>query len=763
MDALSKKRDAIVKDVETKYPYPSDFVMLRKKVKESWKEWVNQVPVVGFNSGKYDMNMIKEYFVKRVSFDEEKDGFAAKKDNGYMFITTSRFKFLDVKNYIGPGLSYDAGCRSMGFKLHKLVFPYEWLDSYEKLNFPCHNIVFQDFFSTRDGGCIMQRTKNALLKHQLFTKEYIQDRQCKTMDDVLRVYNLADVKPFAEALKKTAEQYYPDKIDMLKDAVSIPEISMTYVLNKALDNDKNLELYAPGGACNMCKKMKNQLDGCECNGALKIGAYCTDCQKALKSMNGCKCDPTETCNLLKTGMVGGPAQVFTRYHEKDVTYIRSNIEREKLCKKIIGYDANALYLYCPGDVMPCGKDKLTVIEKLYDKMQIQTFERNVLEDKFFGFAQVDIEVPHNLKDKFSEMPPLLVVDEITDNCIPEEMKLYKKLTGRKTIKGTKKLLGVTKAKKILLYSPLLKWYLNHGMVITGVHHLIGYEPGRPFAWFPEEVANARRQAENDPSKKQLGDVSKLKGNSFYGKMIEDLIRHLSTIFTSNERKVDETLRSPFFVDLEEIGSAYETKTRIRTVQIKRPYQFGIAVYQLAKLRMLEFYYDFLNKCIDRSDFELCYMDTDSFYLALSGNSLDDIVKALLKKEYLSDKTNWLATDKFSERTPGLFKPEFVGTRGVWLTAKCYLVQNEEEMYTNKENKYSCKGVSKKQNDMCFKRYKDVLDIFQNMSEEVDKAINKGFRVHEQGLVTYEQNKPGLSAYYDKRFVLPGGMHTRPLF
>ena len=207
------------------------------------------------------------------------------------------------------------------------------------------------------------------------------------------------------------------------------------------------------------------------------------------------------------------------------------------------------------------------------------------------------------------------------------------------------------------------------------------------------------------------------------------------------------------------------KKRKRTVQIKRPYQCGIAVYQLAKLRMLEFYYDFLDKYIDRSDFDLCYMDTDSFYLALSGNSLDDIVKASLKKEYLSDKTNWLATDKFSERTPELFKPEFVGTRGVWLTAKCYLVQNEEEMYTNKENKYSYKGVSKKQNDMCFKRYKDVLDIFQNMSElqEVDKAISKGFRVHEQGMVTYEQIKLGLSAYYDKRFVLPDGIHTRPLF
>ena len=60
-----------------------------------------------------------------------------------------------------------------------------------------------------------------------------------------------------------------------------------------------------------------------------------------------------------------------------------------------------------------------------------------LRTSFFGFAQVDIEVPHNLKDKFNEMPPLFVVDEIPDNCIPEEMKLHKKLTGRKQSKVQK--------------------------------------------------------------------------------------------------------------------------------------------------------------------------------------------------------------------------------------------------------------------------------------------------------------------------------------
>ena len=159
------------------------------------------------------------------------------------------------------------------------------------------------------------------------------------------------------------------------------------------------------------------------------------------------------------------------------------------------------------------------------------------------------------------------------------------------------------------------------------------------------------------------------------------------------------------------------------------------------------------------------MDTESFYLATSGYSPDEIVRPEMKLAYEADKKNWLATDKFSERTPGLFKPEFVGTRGVWLTPKCYLVQNQ----VLNENKYSSKGVSKQNNDLHFQRYKDVLDVFLKTrrdseleEKDIDKAKNVGFRVYDQGVVTYEQNKLGLSAYYDKRYVLADGIHTRPL-
>ena len=36
------------------------------------------------------------------------------------------------------------------------------------------------------------------------------------------------------------------------------------------------------------------------------------------------------------------------------------------------------------------------------------------------------------------------------------------------------------------------------------------------------------------------------------------------------------------------------------------------------------------------------------------------------------------------------------------------------------------------------------------------------RIYDQGVVTDEQNKLRLSAYYDKRYVLADRIHTRPL-
>ena len=51
-----------------------------------------------------------------------------------------------------------------------------------------------------------------------------KENGCTTMGNWPRAYNVADVVPFIETFRKMAEQYYPDKVDVCKDAVSIPSI-----------------------------------------------------------------------------------------------------------------------------------------------------------------------------------------------------------------------------------------------------------------------------------------------------------------------------------------------------------------------------------------------------------------------------------------------------------------------------------------------------------------------------------------------------------
>ena len=120
------------------------------------------------------------------------------------------------------------------------------------------------------------------------------------------------------------------------------------------------------------------------------------------------------------------AEQYYLDNEENITRIRSHEygEKSKLTKSFIGYNANALYLYCSGDAMPRDKNTLVVKEKSSDQKRIAKLSKDVLKEKFLGFPQADIELPHELYDKFSEMAPLFVVQEIPDCNIPKEMNIY---------------------------------------------------------------------------------------------------------------------------------------------------------------------------------------------------------------------------------------------------------------------------------------------------------------------------------------------------
>ena len=72
------------------------------------------------------------------------------------------------------------------------------------------------------------------------------------------------------------------------------------------------------------------------------------------------------------------------------------------------------------------------------------------------------------------------------------------------------------------------------------------------------------------------------------------------------------------------------------VEIDRPFQVGIALYQMAKLWVLQSYYDFLDTFVQRWDHEFIQMDTDRLYFGLSCDSVEEAVQgrgsASLKSE-----------------------------------------------------------------------------------------------------------------------------------
>ena len=67
---------------------------------------------------------------------------------------------------------------------------------------------------------------------------------------------------------------------------------------------------------------------------------------------------------------------------------------------------------------------------------------------------------------------------------------------------------------------------------------------------------------------------------------------------------------------------------------------AFSVYQLAKLRILQFYYDCLDKYVIREDFQLIQMDTDSMYMAITDENFDNIIKHEMKRVYELNKHLW---------------------------------------------------------------------------------------------------------------------------
>ena len=827
----------------------SHFFKSLNNIKKDLDRYVSQIPVIGFNSGKYDLNLIKKYIMSYIVQNyEEQDVHTIKKENSYLSISTVDMKFIDISNYLAAGCSYSQFLKAYGCDQPKGIFPYEWFDSFEKLNYPKLPEP-EDFYS--------KIKKDNPIKSESDYKKLQKIWEHKAMtrfEDYLIYYNNLDTGPFVIALGNMVKVYYDEGIDIFKDYITLPGVARRMLYNSSnskfsLFNSENANLYY----------------------------------------------------TFKQNIVGGPSIIFSRYQEKGVTDIK-NIPNNK-CQSVVGYDCNGLYSYAIRQEMPTGlyitrhkengfrpevseryidsyvwmdylmlTENIKILHKLnngkeirfgnylvdgycvstktvyeyngcyyhkcphncfifrgiksekwlkklektqekddikkiflltqglkyvsiqecdymrkvksktlslynnylptyYQKNRSTLSESQIIDDiqngLLFGAVEVDIAINDNLYDYFKEYPPFFCTCEVPMNVIGDHMSDFCK-NNDITFKNRKLLISGTKAKKILLATPLLKWYLNHNCNIKRIYQVIEFQPKKSFTSFIETVTENRILGDRHKDKSIIGDTYKLLSNSAYGSVLINKTKHCNIKYIDNKGKAVKMINSSNFKNLDIItNSVYEVEMYKNQINMDNPIQIGFFILQYAKLRMLEFYYDCLEKYLKTNSFELTETDTDSIYMALNEVTLAKCMKEEYYETYYKqiykqcndhDQAVWfprkccdnhIALDR---RFTGIFKEEFLGDKMISLCSKSYIIQNKKG-----KQKISCKGISKK-------NLSDPMTKFENTlnNRTIISAKNMGFRLKNNNIFTYSQEKIGFNYFYCKRKVLEDGISTVPL-
>ena len=188
--------------------------------------------------------------------------------------------------------------------------------------------------------------------------------------------------------------------------------------------------------------------------------------------------------------------------------------------------------------------------------------------------------------------------------------------------------------------------------------------------------DARRQGDENPNSSVVAETMKLLVNICYEYQIMGRSRHTVTKYLTDEKTHSANNSNMFKRPNHIIDQLYEVEIVKSEIEHKEPIVVGFLILQYAKLRKLELYYNFFKKFFDTDNYGELEMDTDSVYLALSEENLEDVILPeeraewdQLNSENCTDNFTANATGKFFRRTccnthkkhdkreAGLFKEE----------------------------------------------------------------------------------------------------------
>ena len=232
----------------------TQFLQMQKNqlldLQEHFERYVNTLPVFGFNSGKYDLYLIKSYLLPYLIHERDIQPTVIKIANHFVSLKFGDIQFLDILNFLGGATSLDSFLKAYKTSETKGFFPYEWFDSPEKLDatfLPPYDCFFSklrnynplekeftDFTKLLNSGFSQQESLKKLrlknvppfgIDNYKYLKVVWEQEKMATFRDFVKWYNNKDVVPTLEAMQKMMEFYHNKGIDMLKLGCTPPNLA----------------------------------------------------------------------------------------------------------------------------------------------------------------------------------------------------------------------------------------------------------------------------------------------------------------------------------------------------------------------------------------------------------------------------------------------------------------------------------------------------------------------------------------------------------
>ena len=581
--------------------------------------------------------------------------------------------------------------------LRKGVYPYEYMDSWEKLDKP-ELPTRADFFNgLKQEECSEQEYAHA----QTVWREF----GCQRMKDYTELYLKTDVLLLGDVLqafRKVCIKHY--ELDPAH-----------YVSSPQLAWDAMLKL----------TKVKLELIS----------------------------DPA-MYEMIASGIRGGICMISKRFARANHENLGPTLYDPSKPPSTIAYlDANNLYGWAMSQKLPFGGFKWM------DERNLSAVEHDPIgfidqdRDSRGYVFEVDLEYPASLHVNHNDYPLAPERLNIEQNWLSDEqleIRTHYNMRGHET--NWKLVPHFLNRTKYVLHSEALKFYLEHGMIVKKIHRGIQFSHSNWMESYVALNATLRAAAANDFER----DFFKIMVNAVYGKTVENQSKRTDIRIVQSRRACKKLTEKPhcmsFRIFHENFAAVQLRKIKIH---INKPFYVGFTVLDFSKIHMYNFHYDYIKPQYgDRA--QLLFTDTDSLMYQIAATYQD--VYADFKEDShffdLSglptthpsyDATNKKVVGKFKDESNGDPLLEFIGLR-----PKMYSFITVSDAETGRtKDKHRAKGIASAAARSL--RHADYARQFKQPFENYQTNRRIGSDMHV--LYTLECRKRGLCAFDDKRFLL----------